>query len=166
MRNRRTTIVGLTLVLSLVSLSFKCNSTGPTGQPEPLRNAASAADAVAKSIGEMIKLKRDLANQHKITSAEELKLTQALLRINTADKALVKRLKSMNSMPDASGRAQLLSMFGEVTSALSDLNNNGVLGIQNQDARNQLTTIINSINASIQIIQAFVQSAATPTPTP
>ena len=116
MRNRRITTVSLILALALASLSFKCNSTGPTGQPEPLRNAASAADAVGKSIGEMITLKRDLANQHKITSAEELKLTQALFRINTADKVLVKRLKSMNSMPDANGRAQLVSMFGEVTS--------------------------------------------------
>ena len=164
MRNRRITTVSLILALALASLSFKCNSTGPTGQPEPLRNAASAADAVGKSIGEMITLKRDLANQHKITSAEELKLTQALFRINTADKVLVKRLKSMNSMPDANGRAQLVSMFGEVTSALNDLNNNGVLGIQNPDARSHLSVIINSINASIQIIQTFVQAAPAPTP--
>ena len=44
------------------------------------------------------------------------------------------------------------------------VNNNGVLGIQNPDARSHLSVIINSINASIQIIQTFVQAAPAPTP--
>jgi hypothetical protein len=157
MRNRRSTIAGLAFALALASMAFKCGGTGPTGQPEPLRNASRAADAIAKSIGEMITVKRDLASQKKITDAENLKLTQALLRMNTADKTLVARLKSMSAMPDASGKAQLLSMLNELTSALDDLNTNGVLGVSNPDARTRLSTIINTIKASIPIIQTLVQ---------
>jgi hypothetical protein len=141
--------------MGLASMAFQCGGNGTDNRPEPLRNAARAADAIAKSIGEMTTVKRDMAKQNKITPAEELKLTQALLRLNTADKSLVTRLKSLNSAPDATTQSQLLSMFNEVTAALDDLNNNGVLGVQNADSRARLTTIINSIKASVQIIQAF-----------
>jgi hypothetical protein len=157
MRNRKLTTVGLVLALSLASLSFKCGGTGPTGQPEPLRNAARAADSIAGSIKEMITLKRELAQQKKISDAEDLKLTQMLLRLNTADKVLVNRLKSMNSAPDATGKAQLLAMFNELSAALDDANTNGVLGLQNTDARNRLSVIINTIRASLQIIAATAQ---------
>jgi hypothetical protein len=148
-------IASLILAMGLASMAFQCGGNGPDGRPEPLRNAARAADAIAKSIGEMTTVKRDMASQKKITPAEELKLTQALLRLNTADKTLVTRLKSLNSAPDATTQSQLFSMFNEVTAALDDLNNNGVLGVQNPDSRARLTTIINSIKASVQIIQAF-----------
>jgi hypothetical protein len=157
MRNRRITAVGLVLVLSLASLSFKCGGSGGNGNTDPLRNPIRAADAIAKSIAEMTNVKRELAQQGKITSAEELKLTQQLLRLNTADKALLDRLKSLRSEPDAPTRAQLLTMFNELTAALDDLNSTGVLGVTNEDARNRLTTIITAIRSSVQIIQAFAQ---------
>ncbi|MDT7689684.1 MAG: hypothetical protein QOE46_2443 [Acidobacteriota bacterium] len=160
MRNRKITTVGLVLVLSLASMSFKCNSnTEPNSNTtNPLRSAARAADAIAKSISEMNTVKRDLAHQGKITAAEELKLTQQLLRLNTADKTLVNRLKSMNSTPDAAGQTQLLSMFNELTAALDDLNSTGVLSVGNEDARNRLTVIITAIRSSLVIIQSFASS--------
>jgi hypothetical protein len=160
MTNRRITAVGLVLVLSLASMSFKCggsNGNGNSGTSDPARTAARAADAIAKSIGEMNEVKRELARQGKLTSAEELKLTQQLLRLNTADKALVERIKSLRSEPDAPTRTQLLSLFNELTAALDDLNSTGVLGVTNEDARNRLTTIITAIRSSVQIIQSFAQ---------
>jgi hypothetical protein len=160
MRNRRITAVGLVLLLSLASTAFKCGGSEPDGTTNPLRNAARAADAIAKSIGEMNNVKRELARQGTISSAEELKLTQQLLRLNTADKALVTRLKSMNSAPDTAGRAQLLSMFNELTAALDDLNSNGVLALSNEGARTRLSTIIATIRSSVQIIQAFADANA------
>lgn len=159
MRNRRTTTVGLVLVLSLASISFKCGDGGNSnGNSDPLRGSIRAADAIAKSIGEMNDVKRELARQGKIASAEELKLTQMLLRLNTADKVLVNRLKAMRGTPGATDRTQLVSMFNELTAALDDLNTNGVLGVSNEDARNRLATIITAIRASVQIIQSFAQA--------
>jgi len=162
MRSRNISTVGLVLVLSLASLSFKCGGSEPDGTSNPLRASARAADAIAKSIGEMNNVKRELARQGKLTSAEELKLTQQLLRLNSADKALVTRLKSMNSAPDTAGRAQLLTMFNELTAALDDLNTNGVLGLSDEGARSRLSTIITTIRGSVQIIQAFASADANP----
>jgi hypothetical protein len=158
MRNRRMTAVGLVLVLSLASMSFKCGGDNSNGNADPQRGAIRAADAIAKSIGEMNNVKRELGQQGKIAPAEELKLTQMLLRLNTADRALLNRLKAMRSTPSEADKTQLVSMFNELTTALDDLNSNGVLGVGNEDARNRLATIIAAIRASVQIIQSFAQA--------
>ncbi|HEX7313175.1 MAG TPA: hypothetical protein VF297_04615 [Pyrinomonadaceae bacterium] len=156
MRNRRITAVGLVLVLSLASLSFKCGGGG-CADNSPLCNSARAADTIAKSISELITVKRELARQGRITREEDLKITQMLLRLNTADKVFVKRIQSLNAEPDAPTKQQLLSLFNDVTTALDDLNSNGVLGLQNEDARTRLTTIITAIRGSVQIILPFLQ---------
>lgn len=158
MKDRRFVPALLVIALALTTLSFKCGD-GPNVQSEPLRNAARASDTIAKSIGEMITIKRELAKQGKLAPDEELKLTQALLRVNTADKVFVKRLKSLNGAPDTATKAELVKMFGEVTSALNDLNSNGLLGLKNEEARTKLTTIFSTINASVLIIQTFVDSS-------
>lgn len=157
MRHRRFTAALLVAALALTSLAFQCGD-GNKSQSEPLRNAARASDTIAKSVGEMITVKRELAKQGKLTPDEERKLTETLLRVNTADKALVRRLKSLNAAPDATTKAELVKMFGEVRDALTDLNSNALLGIKNEEARTQLTTIMNTVNASVLIIQAFVDS--------
>ena len=151
MRNRRITAVGLVLVLSLASMSFKCGGTGPTGQPEPLRQAAMATDTIAGSIRELRTAKNDLASQNKISKEDNIKFTKMLLRLNTADKVLQKRLKSMNSMPDATQKQQLLAMFNELTAALDDANTNGVLSLS-AEAQSRLAPIIAGIRASVQVI--------------
>ena len=156
MRTRSITIVGLVLTLSLASLSFKCG--GGCADNSQLCNAARAADAVAKSIGELNNVKRELARQGKMSSAEELKLTQLLLRLNTADKAVVNRLKSMNAAPSAADKSQLLTLFNELSAAVDDLNTTGVLNLGDQGARDKLTVIITTIRSSLPIIQTFIGS--------
>jgi hypothetical protein len=159
MRNRKLTTVGLVLVLSLASLSFKCDN-GPTPnsngvQPDPLRKASEAAGAIAVSVREMIKVKRGLADQKKIDNAEELKLTQILLKVNSSDKVLVNRLKSLKTMPDATGKAELLNLLKEVTAAVNELNDSGVLGVKNAEAKDTLSKIVVTIQGSLSILQAF-----------
>ena len=159
MRNRSITNVGLVLALSLVALSlmsFKCG--GGCADTDPRCSAARAADTVAKSISELTTVKRELASQGKISSAEELKLTQQLLKLNTADKALVTRLKAMSSTPSADAQSQIVSLLNEFTTALDDLSTNGILTLGNEDARNRLNVIITAIKASVPIIQSFVNS--------
>ena len=145
----KTVLAGLFLLLAFSSLSFKCDGNSDS----PWRPAAKAADDIAISINTMIKTKRALAQQGAITPAEELALTNALLKLNTADKALVNQIKTVKNATDASAqKPNLCSLFATVTSALSDLSNSGVLPISNASAKTQLTTIINALNASVAII--------------
>ena len=155
MRNRRITAVGLVLVMSLASLSFKCGGPGGCADNDSRCNAARAADTLAKSIGEMNNVKRELARQGKISSAEELKLTQQLLRLNTADKALVNRLKAMGGNANT-GDSQVRSLFNELTAALEDLNTTGIVNLGDADARGRLGALITTIRSSVSIIQSFI----------
>jgi hypothetical protein len=158
MRNRSITAVGLVLVLSLASLSFKCGGTGTCADTDSRCNAARAADTVAKSIGELNNVKRELARQGKISPAEELKLTQQLLRLNTADKALVNRLKAMGGNANSAGDSQVKSLFNELTAALEDLNTAGVVNLGDADARGRLGAVITTIRSSVTIIQSFINA--------
>jgi len=160
MRNRSITAAGLVLTLSLASLSFKCGGAGVAGTQDPRRTAARAADAIAKSVGEMNNVKRELARQGKISQAEELKLTQQLLRLNTADKAVVNRLKAMSAAPSGADRSQFMSLFGELTSALDDLDRTGVVSLGDADARSRLAAIITTIRSSVGVIQSFIDANA------
>jgi hypothetical protein len=140
MRNKAT-IAGLVLVLCLSSLSFKCG-----GGDDPGRIAARAADAAATSISEMIKIKRELGQSGKITPQEELALTNALLRVNTADKALVSAIKAFiattnSNTAGGADRASLCAAFNSLTAAMSDLNTS-VFGVSNSDSKQRLTRVL------------------------
>src|SRR5262245_36031555 len=109
----RRTLVGLLLVLAVSSMSFKCSGGGqPTD--DQVRKAAKAADTIAGSIGEMIKLKRQLAQQKTITPEEELALTNALLKANTADKAFLAATKQLKGTPTAAEKSNLATLFSAV----------------------------------------------------
>jgi len=154
---QKAVLTGLFLLLVFSSLSFKCdgNSTPPDS---PWRPAAKAADDIAISINTMIKVKRALAKQGTITPAEEKAMTVALLKLNTADKTLVNRIKMVKSATDANAqKPNLCSLFGTLSSALSDLNQSGVMPIANPSAKTQLTNIINALNASAAIIAVQCQ---------
>ncbi|HKQ08314.1 MAG TPA: hypothetical protein VJ464_24530 [Blastocatellia bacterium] len=155
---RRVLASGLTLALALFAMSFKGCPSDSAADNDPRRKAAKAGDDIAGSVSAMIKLKRELAKQGQITKEEDLTLTNALLKLNSADKVFVTTLKSLKGTPDAASKTNLANLFGAVTSAISDLNTNGVLGVKNPDARTKLTNILNAINASAQIIAGFLQS--------
>ena len=156
MRYRRT-LVGLVLVLATASLSFKCGNgqQGP-GADDPVRKAAKAADTIAGSIGEMIKVKRQLAQQKTITPEEELALTNALLKANTADKAFLAATKQVKGTPTAADKSNLATLFSAVSAAVNEIDAD-VLGVKNPDAKTKLTTILNSIKASLSVISSLTQ---------
>jgi hypothetical protein len=154
-RRSRPVITGLVLVLLFSSLSFKCDGNGP---PDPVRNAAKAADDIAGAIHEMIILKRKLGEKKTISPVEEKTLTELLLKLNTADKVFVTQLKALRALPDAPTKASLATLFAQVTSALDELNNKGLLPLQSADARSQLTRFLALANAAAKIIEAFLQS--------
>ena len=155
MKQRKMWTTALTLVLALTCLSFKCG--GPKGNvngnspPDPIRKYAKAADDIAAAISAMIDAKRKLAQQGRITADEERKLTQLLTVANEADIAFNNRLKATTTL-DASSKADLVNLLSQVTSAINDLNQSGVLKIGNADAQKRLSQFIGTINAALNIL--------------
>lgn len=152
------TIVGLVLLCALSSSSFKCDGGGGSNaNADPVRKAAKAADTIAGSINEMIKIKRQLAQEGKIKPAEELVLTNALLKANTGDKAFLAAIKQVKGTPSAADKTNLATLFSAVSSAVNEVDA-GVIGVSDPDAKNKLNVILNTVKASLTIIASLVQS--------
>jgi len=152
MKQRKTWTTALTLVLALTCLSFKCGGGGNTNNPpDGKRKYAKAADDIAGAISSMIDAVKKLQQQGRITADEEKKLLQLLNTSNDANNALINNIKSTTTV-DASNKSELLSLLSQVTSAVSDLNNSGVLKIGNADARQRLSKFISTINAALAIL--------------
>jgi hypothetical protein len=170
MKQRKMWTTALTLVLALTCLSFKCGGGGSNSNSveSQRRRFAKAADDIAGAIGAMIDAKRNLAQQGRISADEERRLTQLLTVANDADTALVNKLKSTTTI-DAAGCSDILNLLSQVTAAINDLNNSGVLKLGNADARQRLSKFIATANAALAIL-AQLQScnsaapAATHTP--
>ncbi|MBC8029124.1 MAG: hypothetical protein H7Z16_03355 [Pyrinomonadaceae bacterium] len=122
----------------------------------------------------MIKAKRSLASNGRIAPAEDLKLTKALLIANEAVTVFhgrVKRLEDcdcviecpgkpcegccFSSFRDPATRAELTVMLNNVTSAIDDLNNQGVLGVTDSVSRERLARFIATIKAAIAVFSGI-----------
>lgn len=168
MRHRKmwaTTLTLLTIVLALSSVSFKCG--GGCADTDPRCNYAKASDDIAGGISAMIDAKRQLAAKGRITPDEERKLTDLLDTANNAAIAFNNKIKTPGINPlDAATKADLLTLLSNVTNAVNELNNSGVLRIGNADARQKLSRIFTTVNSALNILLQLRAQAMTPTPTP
>lgn len=151
MKSKRV-FVALLLLLSLTGFSFKCDSGGGGSVSEPYKNAAKAADDIAAGINTMIKIKRDLGTSGKLSRDREIALTNLLQKANTADRAFMNEIKKLKADPNPATKASLCTLFNTVSSALTDLNNNGILPVEDADSKSKLTTIFSTITAASAII--------------
>ena len=99
----------------------------------------------------MVDVLKNLQQQGRICADEEKKLLQLVNTANDANNVLISRIKSTTTI-DASNKSELLSLLSQVTSAVSDLNNSGVLKVGNTDARQRLSKFLSTINAALAIL--------------
>jgi hypothetical protein len=158
MKQRKMWTTALTLVLALTCLSFKCGGGGGNGSTnvnnDAKRKYVKAADDIAGAIHSMIGAAKNLQKQGRISADEEKSLLQLLDAANNADTALYNKLKATTTV-DASNKSELLSLLSQVTSAVNDLNNSGVLKLGNADAKQRLTTFLSTINAALAILNGL-----------
>ncbi len=152
MKSKRV-FVSLLLLLSLASFSFKCDNGGTT-VPDPIRKAAKASDDIAAALNTMTKVKRELGTSGKLSRDREAALTTLLQKANTADRAFLNEIKKLKADPNPATKANLCSLFNTASSALTELNTNGILTIEDADAKSKLTTVFSTITAALPIITA------------
>lgn len=147
---KRRTVPRLKIV-SLIVFSILLTACPKDDPNDPLRKYAKAANTMASTIGAMIDAKRSLATAGRITPAEELTLTRALLVANEATTIFHQRVKSLTTAPDAATKVELRTLLNNVTTAIDDLNNQGVLGVSNPESKQKLSKFIATIKAAIAI---------------
>lgn len=159
MEQRRIVTLALAILLCSVSLSFKCDGGGPPDN-SPFRAAAKAAGDFAETIKAMIEIKRRLGQQNSITRAEELTLTNELLRVNSADKVFTQTLNGLRTMPDAATKAVLAQQFDTLSTSVKSLNVNGIGPIQNSSAKANFQGPQQTLAASLKTLAASLKKIA------
>jgi len=142
-------------VLGLIVFSLLLTACPQDTPNDPLRKYARAVDNMAGAINSMIKAKRDLAGAGRITPAEELALTRALLVANEAVTVFHQRVKSLTAAPDATTKAELMTLLNNVTTAIDSLNNGGVIGVTNSESKQKLSRFIATIKAAIAVFNGL-----------
>lgn len=141
-------MVALTLVF-LASTQTACDKNR-------IHEAAKASDRIATLVGSAIDLKRQLAASGQITPAEELRLTQHLLTVAQRGKQFNEfARKQTEDTPEV--RLALAETFNAVTNAVNKFSNESVFPIKDPEAKKRLLAILNSINASIAVIDAALR---------
>ena len=142
--------VALLLLLSLTALSFKGCDNGNLS--DPYRKAAKADDDIAAALNTMTKIKGDLGRSGKLSHDREVALTNLLQKANTANRAFHNEIKKLKADPNPATKATLCSLFNTVTSALTDLNNSGILPVEDAGAKSKLADVFSKITAFSTII--------------
>ncbi len=142
-------------VLGLIVFSLLLTACPKDNPDDPLRKYAKAADRMASSIEAMIDAKRSLASAGRITPAEELTLTKALLVANEAVTVFHKRVKGLTAVPDATTKTELTNLLNDVTSAIDDLNTQGVLPVTNAESKERLAKFVATIRAAVAVFSSI-----------
>lgn len=140
----------LSILLAVVLLFTACPKTNR------INEAAKASDRMATLIGSAIDIKRQLAAVGAITPEEELRLTNHLLNANTKVKQFNEfARKQTEDTPQT--RLDLATAFNGVTNAINKLSDEAIFPIKNPESKKKFLAILNSLNASVLIIDAALK---------
>lgn len=139
------------IVLLLILVLVACKD-------DAIRKAARASDDMAVTISLAIDTKRELAKAGLLKPDEEIPLTLGLQKVNTAVKAFHLQVKNTKALDPAS-KNQLLLLFSGITSSVADLNQQGVLGIKNEQAKAKVSAVLAGFTTAFAAIQAALGGA-------
>ena len=117
-----------------------------------LRYYGGAFDLIAAALNTMTKVKRELGTSGKLSREREIALTGLLQKANDADRAFLTEVKKLKADPNPATKATLCSLFNTASAALTDLNNSGIMPVEDADAKSKLTTIFSTITAATAVI--------------
>jgi hypothetical protein len=152
MRHKKTVAIILPLLL-FASTSFKCNGGGA---PEAQRKYGQALDDLDATISAMFGKKRLLAQQGKITPAEELRLTNSLSKASESVAAARRTVHSITST-DARDKATIARLLPVLSASLEGLNED-ILSIQDSSPRSEFRPELQNIRASLDLITKLTSS--------
>lgn len=135
----------LAVVLFLISVQLACKD-------DQIRKAARASDDMATAISLTIDLKRSLAASGVLKPEEEIPLTLALQKVNTAAKAFHTQVAATSKF-DPAAKNKLLTLFEGIATSVNELNQQGVLGIKDPEARTKISTVLVGVSSALASIK-------------
>lgn len=143
----------LIIVLALVCLVGSQTACPKTNR---IHEAAKASDRIATLVSAAIDLKRQLAATGQITPEEELKTTERLLTVAQRGKQFNEYARKLTEDTPQT-RLDLAEAFSKVVEAINKFSDAAVFPIKNAEAKKRFLAILNSLNASVLIIDAALK---------
>lgn len=116
-----------------------------------IHEAAKASDRIATLVSSAIEIKRQLGASGQITREEELKLTEHLLTVAQRGKQFNEYARKLTEDTPQT-RLDLAETFSKVVEAINKFSNSAVFPIKDPEAKKRFLAILNSINASVAVI--------------
>lgn len=117
-----------------------------------IHEARKAAYRIQVVTDAAIDMTATLSDHGVITKPQTLKIAQALLKVNTANRVLIDRAAAMTEDTTAN-RAALVGDVRAVASAIKDLKDAGVLAIKNPDGSAAFDAAISALDTSLALIE-------------
>ena len=118
-----------------------------------IREARKAAYRIQVVTDAAIDTTSSLHERGVIDNAQTLKIAQALLKVNHANRLLIERAANMTE-DTAANRAALVGTVREISGAIKELKDAGVLGIKNPDGSAAFDAAISALDTSLALIEA------------
>lgn len=153
--------IKIALVYLVIAASIACNRqtipTPPnTPADEPLRKALNAGIAMRTINGFAIDVTIDLAKTGLITSngaaSEDAKIMRGLQKISAAIRVYGDTVTSFTHWNEPN-RTALVPLFKAITDAVSELNQQEILGIKNPKAKEKISAVLAGLSATFVALE-------------
>ena len=144
----RTLLLSLILSLSLISASCAkgVNTT-------PFTSSVRANDDIASSIKILTQAETDLEKEKLISAKEGLLIIDGLSALNAAN---IQYNTDLTAAKLSGNKSVLPASLNLLKKAVTELNNNGVLGLKSEKAKQIFSTTMGAINLSLAVLEGFV----------
>jgi hypothetical protein len=143
-------------VLGFAAMTALCAWTSSCGSS--LHKSAVAADSIANSLKTAADLDAQLYASGQISLLERQQMATYIDQATQANDVLIAQLTQAEASGAQPNAASLVAAFGAFSAQLQTLETNGVLHLKSAQAQAQFETILNSVKASVAIIQIEVGS--------
>jgi len=133
-------------VASLVVTQTSCDKN-------KIREARKAAFRIQVVTGAAIDTTASLFNRGVITKEQTNKIANALLKVNHANRILIEKAAAMTE-DTAGNRAALFATVRDISAAIKELKDAGVLGVKNPDGSLAFDSAIAALDTALALIEA------------
>jgi len=139
------------LIITLAILTI----TSAACTDNQIKTIATNVDRAGLLVMDAFQLKEELENQSVIDGAQSKRISQGLLKVNTALKVFNAKAKSYADAGalTPAGKADLKKLSTDIADAISELVSNGTFGVKNPDQQSRINSVISALKqAALTIV--------------
>lgn len=149
---RKRILKNAALVAMLAFTFTACND-------DQLKTIATNVDRAGILIMDSFQLKEELENQNVIDAAQGKRISQGLLKVNTALKVFNARARTYAVAGELTpeGKTDLKKLANDIASAVTELVSDGTFGVKNPDQQVRVNAVVSSLK---QVTLAIVDTVS------